>query len=118
MHKTWPRSVLTAILFPIMLLAALAGFDEFSGTDRLPWTKPHHTREQAIRLAEGACFRNYPGYEEFRPWRAKLSDGIWLVRGTQSGLPWIISSRFDTAMVAILNDSSEQVSSCNVVSGA
>jgi hypothetical protein len=112
--RTWLRPVLTAALFPVVLLASIAALDEFSGSDRLPWTKSRHSREQIISLAEAQCFSSYADHEKFRPWHAKLSDGRWLIRGTRSGLPWIISGHFDTVMLAVIDDQSEVMSSCSV----
>ena len=110
--RTWLRPVLTAVLFPVALLGAMWILDATSGDEWLPWTKSKMSSEQVVRIAETECFRRYPGYEKFRPWHVKLSDGLWRITGTDSGLPWIISSHFDQLMAAVIKDSDGIIRVC------
>ena len=117
MRKAWLRPILTAVLFPVVLLGAMWVLDATSGDEWLPWTQSKLSSEQVVHIAETECFRQYPDYEKFRPWHVKLSDGRWRIKGTQSGLPWIISSHFDSLMVTTIDDSTGRVVRCDQFAG-
>jgi len=113
--RNWVRPILTAVLFPVALLGAIWILDATSGDEWLPWTKSKMSREQAVRIVETECFHHYPDYDKFKPWHVKLVDGHWRISGTRSGLPFFISSHFDTLMFAAIDDSNGVIISCTTI---
>ncbi len=85
MRKMWLRPVLTAVLFPVVLVGAIWGFDHFSGEEWLPWTKVAVTSQQAIAIAEAKCFSRAPSYLALKPWHTRLGNDRWAIWANQKG---------------------------------
>jgi hypothetical protein len=98
MRKIWLRSILTAVLFSLVLTGAMWALDEFSGEEWLPWTKVAVSSKQAVTIAETKCFS--PTYRTLKPWHTKLRDGRWAVWGSQKGRYWRWPSTSDAVAFA------------------
>jgi hypothetical protein len=115
LSSTYIRPVLTALLFPIVLLGAMWALDEFTGDEWLPWTHVKLTSRDAVQLAQRECFASYPESSHFGPWHTKLRGTRWRVYGTRSGLPWLPISDGDAVVYALIDAESGTVIDCRMI---
>lgn len=110
--KTWFRPILTAVLFPGVLIGIMWALDEYGQwrAERLV----NVSRQQAISLAWSKCFSNTPpGFPAVKWAYARIAPQGWIVTSNQSYFDWLLQR--EPSVVAWVATQQPIVLGCQII---